>query len=135
MSIPFAVTSVRLWVRCGRANPTIMRAAAMIGSNQDHPTDPAPSAARDVSRETDIGIFDGSDGSPPSSPQNDEWQHGQRPKPVGLKKPNHAAGASPVSSTKRRALWKSDSISVTASESPANLTKSHCCRNSASSER
>jgi len=29
MSIPFAVISVRLWVRCGRANPTMMRAAAM----------------------------------------------------------------------------------------------------------
>jgi hypothetical protein len=40
----------------------------------DYSTDPAPSAARDVSRETDIGIFDGGYRSSPSSPQDDEWQ-------------------------------------------------------------
>src|SRR6516164_5908865 len=37
MSMPFTVTSVRLWVRCGRASATIMRAAATIGSNQTIP--------------------------------------------------------------------------------------------------
>jgi hypothetical protein len=128
MSIPFAVT-VSLTVSALRpGQPDDHESRRDDRKQPDYPTDPAASAARDVARETDIGIFDGSYRSPPSSPQNDEWQQGQCPKPVGLKKPNHATGASPVSSTKRRALRKSDSISVTASESPANLTKSHCCK-------
>src|SRR6202789_3778050 len=33
MSMPWAVTSVRPWARCGRANPTIIKAPARIGSS------------------------------------------------------------------------------------------------------
>src|SRR5580700_5639495 len=33
MSMPLAVTSVRPWARCGRASPTMSKAAARIGSS------------------------------------------------------------------------------------------------------
>ncbi len=119
MSIPFAVTSVRLWVRCGRAKPTIMRAAAMIGSNQTIP----PMRLR-VRRATSLARLTSEYSTAATGPrrprtQIDEWQCEQRPKPLGLKKPDHATGASPVSSTKVRALWNSDSMSATASAVPA----------------
>src|ERR1700733_119617 len=37
MSMPLAVTVVLLWLRCGRANPTIMNAAASRGSSHSQP--------------------------------------------------------------------------------------------------
>src|SRR6202789_3990442 len=37
MSMPLAVTGVLLWLRCGRANPTIMSAAASSGSSHSQP--------------------------------------------------------------------------------------------------
>ena len=90
MSMPLTVTSVRLCVRCGRASPTIIRTPARIGSSHIHPADPAAAAAGDFSRQTDVGIFDGGDGTSPPAPQHHQRQQRQQPEPLRLKEASHA---------------------------------------------
>ncbi len=90
MSMPLAVTSVRLLARCGRARPTIMKRAGEQRQQPEPIADAGAAAARHFAGKADIGKFDGGDRSAPPAQQHHHGQQREQPQPFRLKEANHA---------------------------------------------
>ena len=134
MSMPLAVTSVRLWValRAGESDDHERRRRGSAAATPS--ADPAAAAAGHVARETDVGIFDGGDGTAPPAPQHHQRQQRQQPKPLRLKEANHASprscggvisGWALPTHEAARTLVQRFHVRPASSDMPANLTRSH----------